>query len=362
MIIMSSRMIDKKQLNARVRVFVPTYRRNKMLERAINSLRAQTFNDWICEVHNDDPTDRFPSRFINSLNDNRFDMCNHERNLGPRETFNLFFRPTREPYYTMLEDDNWWCPEFLSTMTRELDEHPNATLAWCNMKVWQELSDGSWHDTGQYARPLDVDSSSRLFVFGDPTQMKGYLHANAGMLIRSKADGSYTIPADWPLTAEEAFRERMIPHPLLYVPKPLANFGHTLQTARSESRAEWEILQAFLVATFLKYANYDDVTLARLFFDARKQKPAGTNALLHAALIEPRLRNLLRYTSAKDWVILLRGLIRRPNVAWCVMRSKRRHLNWWLILDKATAARFAERGAMSVGKTHAHKSGHVLSY
>jgi glycosyltransferase involved in cell wall biosynthesis len=321
-----------------------------MLERAINSLRAQTFTDWTCEIHNDDPTDKFPGRFINSLNDNRFDLCNHERNLGPRETFNLFFRPTREPYYTMLEDDNWWCPEFLSTMTRELDEHPNVTLAWCNLKIWEELSDRSWHDTGRYVRPLDVDVSSRLYEFGEATQMEGFLHANAGMLIRSRADGSYTIPADWPLTAEEAFRERMIPHPLLYVPKPLANFALTLQSARSQSRAELEIVTAFLTATFLKHANYDDVTLARLFSDARKQKPARTGTLLLAALIEPCLRNLLRYSSAKDWLILLRGLIKRPNVSWRVMRSKRRHLNWWLVLDKATAARFTERASRERGR------------
>jgi glycosyltransferase involved in cell wall biosynthesis len=342
---MSSTITDKEFLNARARVFVPTYRRHKMVERAIDSLRAQTFTNWVCEVHNDDPMDKFLHSFIDSLKDNRFELHNHERNLGPRETFNLFFHPTREPYYTMLEDDNWWCPEFLSTMICELDKHPEVTLAWCNMRIWEELPDGSWHDTGRYARSLDVDACSRLYEFGDSAQMKGFLHANGGMLIRSRVEGSYTIPSDWPLVAEESFRERLIPHPLLYVPKPLANFGQTLQTARSESRAEWQIAQTFLTATFLKHANYDDITLARLFSDARKPKLADTNALLLAALIEPCLRNLLRYSSVKDWFILLRGLIKRPNVSWRLMRCKRRHLNWWLALDKATATRFMERAS-----------------
>lgn len=323
-----------------------------MLERAIDSLRAQTFTNWICEVHNDDPTDKYPGRFINSLNDNRFELCNHGRNLGPCETLNLFFRPTREPYYTMLEDDNWWCPEFLSIMTRGLEEYPNATLAWCNLKIWQELSDGSWQDTGRYSCPLNIDAPSRLYEFGNPTQITGFLHKNAGMLIRSRADGNYKIPADWPLVAEEALRERMIPHPLLYVPKPMANFGQTLQTSRRQSRAEWEIVQAFLAATFLKYANYDDVTLAQLYSDARKRKPARTNPLLLAPLIEPYLRHLLRYSSAQDWLILARGLIRRPNVCWRVMRSKRKHRNWWYVLDKATAARFAERSRNERRKAH----------
>src|ERR1700739_258820 len=40
---------------AQVRVFVPTYRRPKLLPRALDSLLAQTFTEWECEVHNDDP-------------------------------------------------------------------------------------------------------------------------------------------------------------------------------------------------------------------------------------------------------------------------------------------------------------------
>ena len=114
-------MIENLRSNvtaALVRVFVPTYRRNDLLPRALKSLLAQTFTRWVCEVHNDDPTNSFPTQLVKRLGDPRIGLCNHERNLGPAETFNLFFRPTREPFYCVLEDDNWWEPEFLETMTR----------------------------------------------------------------------------------------------------------------------------------------------------------------------------------------------------------------------------------------------------
>jgi len=51
---------------ATIRVFVPTHRRARMLERALASLRAQTFRDWVCEVHNDAPDDDAPHGHLQS--------------------------------------------------------------------------------------------------------------------------------------------------------------------------------------------------------------------------------------------------------------------------------------------------------
>ena len=47
---------------AKVRVYLLTYRRNHLLPRALKSLLAQSFTDWVCELHNDDPADLFPAR------------------------------------------------------------------------------------------------------------------------------------------------------------------------------------------------------------------------------------------------------------------------------------------------------------
>ena len=134
----------------------------------------------------------------------------------------------------------------------------------------------------------------------------------------------------------------MISHPILYVPQPLAIFAVTLQTSRSKSRAEWATVQAMLAGTFLKNAHYSDARLAELFAEARAKKPPVTNALLLAGLAEPACRNLLRHARFWDWLLLLRGFVRRPNVLWSVLRSRRRHEDWWRILDQHTAARFKE--------------------
>ena len=334
-------MSEKLSPNALVKVFVPTYRRRRLLPRALKSLCAQTFSGWVCEVHNDDPTDTFPRELVKDLGDPRIKLHNHERKLGAIATFNLFYRCTREPFYSLLEDDNWWLPEFLGTMICVMDSHPNVTMAWCNQRVWEELADGSWRDTGHLVNPPEL-TGPRLVHFGDASQIMGARYGQGAMLMRSRSGETYPTPADWPLAAIEPLRERMMLHPLLHVPEALAIFAQTRQSARSESRAEWAIIQTMLAATFFKHSHYSDARLSELFADARARQPPITNIFLFSALIEPSCRGLLRHSNVRDWLLLLRGLIRRPNVLWEVLRSQRRHEEWWRLLDQYTAVRFSE--------------------
>jgi glycosyltransferase involved in cell wall biosynthesis len=327
---------------ALIRVFVPTRRRHALLMRAIESLLAQTFVDWTCEVHNDDPADTFPRELVRQLADPRIVLRNHDRNLGPVGTFNSFYLPTREPFYSILEDDNWWEPEFLATMLRELQTYPAVTLAWCNQQIWEECQDGSWQNTGDFANPLE-QSGPRLIEFGTAKQAMGALHANGAMIMRSRANETYITLPDIPFVAMEAFRDRMIPHPFLYVPQPMAAFSRTLQTSRSESRDEWAIVQTMLLATFIKHAQFEHARLKDMFSEARVRQPPYSGTLICAALLEPSCRSMLRYSKAIDWFLLLRGVLRRPTVIWRVLHSRQRQAAWWRELEFHTAERFKEK-------------------
>ena len=89
-----------------IKVYLITYKRNKLLQRALNSLRNQTYKDWICEIHNDDPYDKFPKKLIESINDPRIKLINHQSNLGARKTFNIVFNAVEQKCISNLEDDN----------------------------------------------------------------------------------------------------------------------------------------------------------------------------------------------------------------------------------------------------------------
>lgn len=320
-----------------VRIFVPTYRRAKLLERALASVQAQTFSDWVCEVHNDDPKDDAPGKLLKKLGDARFRLVTHERNLGGTATFNLFFKATSEPFYTMLEDDNWWEPEFLSQMLLAAEAHPTATLVWANMRLWKELPDGRFQDTGQTVWP-QANNKYRSFEWGDPLQMCGALHSHGAALLRSRRGDDFATP-DVPIAAVEPFRERALPHPLVLVTEPLANFSLTLRSARTQDHAEWGELQTALAATFLRFVQLDEGIHKKLWAAARCKEPPTSSTFINAALVEPACRGYLRHSRASDWFRWIRGTVHRPRATWRILHSKKLHPQWWHFLEHHTAER-----------------------
>jgi glycosyltransferase involved in cell wall biosynthesis len=105
------------------RIFLTTYRRHATLPRAIDSLLKQTVTDWICEVHNDDPSDPFPRQLVEEIGDPRIKIVDHAKNFGATYTFNLPFQPVQEEFVSILEDDNWWEPDFLEVMIKTMEGH-----------------------------------------------------------------------------------------------------------------------------------------------------------------------------------------------------------------------------------------------
>ncbi len=305
---------------------------------------VQTFRDWVCEVHNDAPDDPTPALLVSKLDDTRLKLVQHPTNLGGTATFNLIFRAVSEPYYSMLEDDNWWEPDFLSVMLESARKYPGISAIWSNMRVWEEVSDGRFTDTGSLVRPMLGDGRPRLVHWGQREQVSGAMHSQGAALISSAAGTEFGTPAV-PMAAVEMFRERRFPHPMLFVQAPLANFSRTLQSGRSNDRGEWVMTQTMLAATFLKHAGYGALDFAELLERNRSQSPPATGALLLAALLEPQCRELLKHSRPEDWILLARGMTRRPRVLWRTLASRRTHREWWEFLDRHTYARFAEQKA-----------------
>jgi hypothetical protein len=325
---------------ARVRVYLPTCRRPELLPRALASLRAQTCPDWICEVHNDAPEDPAPARLLAELADPRITLVSHPHNLGGTATFNLFFRAPNEPFYSILEDDNWWEPDFLATMLATAVAHPAVTVFWANMHVAQEEADGRFTATGRTIWPLE-HGAVRQFSWGEARQVCGALHSNGAALFRSRPGQDFRIPGV-PFAVIEPFRERMFPHPLVLVTRPLATFSLTLRTARSRDAAEWAEAQAMLAATFFQDCPWPESRLASLWTEARAQTPPATTSLILAALAAPAGRLSLRHAAWRDWLIVLRGFLRRPGLYFRIRHSRRTHADWWRFLEDHSAARWRE--------------------
>ncbi len=306
-----------------VRVFVLTCRRPALLRRALDSLRAQTFTDWVCELHNDAPEDDSPRHLLEENPDPRITLHHHARNWGAVASFNHAYAGGPEPFLAILEDDNWWEPGFLARAHTVLSAHPEANVAWANMRVWAENADKSWSDTGRTIWQTTAgDERPRLFRWPVPLQCFDALHSHGAMLCRTEASRAALVPGDTPLDIIEPVRERLLGGDWILLPEPLANFALTLRTARVVDRARWARSQLLVAATYLEAVRPGRTELAELFAALREQRPPATNLFFQLALSAPRFLPLLGHARFLDWLRFLKGALRRPLVLLRALRYR----------------------------------------
>ena len=334
----------------KVRVFLPTYRRNRLLERSLGSLLAQSCKDWFCEVHNDDPSDPFPSELVAKVADARIRTVNHAKNLGGGASMNAFYGPIKEEFFSILEDDNWWEPEFLGSMLQAAERHPKINVFWANMRIWNEDAHGEFQDTGKTIHPWDGKTMYEEIAWPDPRQIMGGVHSNGACLIRAGGDSDYRIPKV-PFATIEMFRERCFPHPLLLLRKPLANFSVTLKSERANDMlTDWGVATALLAATFFRHASWPGNEMQKTLIQGRQKQPPPTNTLLNAGLIEPKCRIFFQTATPKEKLKWILGFVRRPSLPFRLLSSKRLHPDWWSFLNQHTKDRFREARLQSQSK------------
>lgn len=333
---------------ATVRVYLCTYKRNDLLPRALRSLIAQSFEDWICELHNDDPSDDFPRRLVRDVGDRRVITVDHERNMGVTATFNLVYQRTDEEFVSLLEDDNWWEPDFLAVMVRTMRAWPNVHVGWSNMRMWKEADNGSWIDTGDdlWNRSGDV-APVELHFFPALARISEPRHSNGAMLVRTTRMRDFVIPPSTTAGAMEATRERTFPHPILFVPRVLANFALTRSTNRARDSSVWAHSQLLLIASFLRNVPLDASAMRILWHLARTAPTRSTNDLFLAALLFKGAHYALRYATFDDVARLLASIVRHPLRLVRTLRRLRARDDLLPFLDRWTAERTRE--AMSYG-------------
>ncbi len=140
--------LEGQKTAATVAVYLITFQRPRLLERALASLLRQTESRWLCHVVNDDPCDFTVQGITASFADDRIALYQPAVHRGAAENFNLAFREAHCPFASILEDDNWWEPTFLERMLAALRNHPELEIACGNETIWEEQSNGTWRNTG----------------------------------------------------------------------------------------------------------------------------------------------------------------------------------------------------------------------
>ncbi len=308
------------------RIYLFTYKRNDLLKRAIKSLIDQTFTDWICELHNDLPGDPFPREFINSLNDPRFTIKDHPVNLGPTASFNLAYSGCEEKYASILEDDNWWEPDFLKEMIKIMEANNQLDICWSNMKMWQEQPDSTWTDTGKTIWPVGND---RSFTWPQPKQALGALHSNGAMLYRGSKANNYQIPPNALFNSVEMIRERSFEYPIFLSSNTLANFSLTQITNQSNSIVEWAGTQTMLLASYIQASNNPQAEFKKLLQQYRISKPSPVSTFFLAACFCLKKPALLINFNVNDWYKITRWCAVNITKIGAIKKYLNKQANTW---------------------------------
>lgn len=133
-------------------VRVPTYKRPRLLERALKSLIAQDYCCWKAIVMDDSPAQE-AKPIVDSLADDRIIYSPNSQNLGSAGNLDRAFAShslVDGTYACVLEDDNWLLPNYLSENISSLKRR-NVTLLLRNQQIWTQTEHTS-KPTGRTTR------------------------------------------------------------------------------------------------------------------------------------------------------------------------------------------------------------------
>lgn len=110
-----------------VSVCIPTYNRAGMLRESIESVLAQSFEDYELIV-SDNASEDETEEVVRSYNDRRIQYTRNDRNIGQQDNWNRCFSLARGEYIAPLPDDDLMLPENLEEKVAVLSKSPEAGL------------------------------------------------------------------------------------------------------------------------------------------------------------------------------------------------------------------------------------------
>jgi glycosyltransferase involved in cell wall biosynthesis len=115
-------------------VVVPAYNAARTIGAAIESVLAQTRDDFELVVVDDGSTDDTAARVEPYLRDQRVRLI-AQTNRGQASARNTAIATASGAYVSLLDSDDLWLPQYLDLMGSRLDDHPSAAVAYTDAWV-----------------------------------------------------------------------------------------------------------------------------------------------------------------------------------------------------------------------------------
>lgn len=124
-----------------VSVVIPTYGRSKTIQRALDSVKGQTYTNIEVIVVNDNAPTTENAEIVKEMIKNYGDvkngirLINNPQNVGGAEARNIGLRNSNGTYVAFLDDDDEILPNKIEQQVKFLEENPNVSLVYCYSKT-----------------------------------------------------------------------------------------------------------------------------------------------------------------------------------------------------------------------------------
>lgn len=117
----------------KVSIMIPSYNHAQYVHEALESVLAQTFQDFEVIVSDDHSPDQTVA-IIRNFDDPRISVHVFSQNVGATMNHEYCWKHCTSPYIALLNSDDVWLPEHLEKAVAHLDTHPScgAVFSWCS--------------------------------------------------------------------------------------------------------------------------------------------------------------------------------------------------------------------------------------
>lgn len=201
---------------------MPTYNRPDMLRRAIESLLRQTYPHWKAAVF-DDSTSVGARDVVQSVGDDRITYKKNQVRMGAAGNIDQCFSPQAMfsgHYGCLLEDDNYWLPEFLAELSRNITK-TDSQLILANQRVSDKGSGLQEQDATTRGDWFSSGMVSPLYLRGSLLLMEGV--SNGGLVWRLEDKLDLRVgPTVKEAGLQEACRSLLVTTPFLFISQAFA--------------------------------------------------------------------------------------------------------------------------------------------
>lgn len=124
----------------KVSVIMPNYNGEKYIEKSIQSVLTQTFEDIELIVIDDASTDN-SRKIIDSFNDNRIIKIYQDKNRHVAYTTNIGFKLAKSKYVARIDSDDIWKEDKLEKQVEFMDKNPKYGACFTRVEVINEIGE-----------------------------------------------------------------------------------------------------------------------------------------------------------------------------------------------------------------------------